>query len=71
MLVIKIYHETQNLASTREAPQVVEYMLAKKVILGRMDGPVESIQFPNLCLSTVGIVPYVRFLYHLTNQGFN
>lgn len=34
-----------------------------------MDGPVESIPFPNLCFTSVRIVPYVCFLNHLTNQG--
>lgn len=36
-----------------------------------MAGPFESIPFPNLCVSQLGIAPFVRLIYHLTYQGFN
>lgn len=49
---------------------MVEQNLAKEITLGRMAGPFETIPFPTLRVSPVGLVPRkdgdVRLIHHLS-----
>ena len=68
----RVPKKAKNLKSAREAPEILKQKLAKEVTLDRIGGPFDTIPFPTLQVSPVGLVPpkdgVFRLIHHLGNR---